>query len=141
MTAHSPGVTWENKLFAIGFIKDAPLPYYEWAERLSRPTAYFRNDELWKTMKNAGALGNYWRIVSAALERAMDQRKIFVSNVSMELINDPKFSHKITLAEVRLIELPGNKYKRFSHGPYEVFAPQEIRETYESYLPLEILNA
>ena len=35
---------WENKLFVFGFIKDAPEPYYEFAEKLSKPAAYFRND-------------------------------------------------------------------------------------------------
>jgi hypothetical protein len=131
----------ENKLFAIGFIKDIPLSYYEWAERLSRPVAYFRNDELWNMVKRAGAFGDYWRIVSAALERSIDKRMIFISNVPMELINDPKYSHKITLAEVRFIELPGNKYARFSHGFYEVFAPRELGDRYQSFLPAEILNA
>jgi hypothetical protein len=143
MKSSQPGgtVTWENKLFAIGFIKDAPLPYFEFADGLSKPAAYFRNDDLWRKMKNAGALGNYWQIVSAALERSMEQRKIFISNVSLKLIEDPKYSHKITLAEVRLILLPGNKYRRFTHGPYEVFAPQELGEAYKSHLPAEILKA
>jgi hypothetical protein len=136
----SKNVTWEHKLFAIGFIRDVPISYFAFADSLSRPAAYFRNDELWRKLKNAGALGNYWQIVSAALERSMEQRKIFISNVSMNLIEDPKYSHKITLAEVRLILLPGNKYTRFSHGSYEVFAPQELGDAYKSYLPDEILN-
>ena len=51
-------LTWENNLFVFGFIEDAPQPYFEFAESLSKPAAYFRNDDLWKQFKRANALGN-----------------------------------------------------------------------------------
>lgn len=38
---HPANVAWENKLLAIGFIKDVPVSYYTWADRLSKPARTF----------------------------------------------------------------------------------------------------
>jgi hypothetical protein len=130
--------TWENKLFVIGFIEDAPQPYYEFAENLSTPAAYFRNDELWEEYKKAGALGNYWQIISHVIENVVEQRKIIISNVPMSMIEDKKHSHKITLAETRLIGMPAFKYIHYTKGNCEIFVPQELEDTHKAYLPKEL---
>lgn len=131
--------TWENKLFVFGFIKDVPQPYFEFAESLSKPAAYFRNDDLWKQFKRANALGNYWQIVAAMIERVAEQRKILISNVPMSVIEDEKYSHKITLAEARLIGMPTFKYMHYTKGNREIFVPQELEATHKQYLPKELL--
>lgn len=129
---------WENKLFVFGFIEDAPKPYFDFAETLSKPAAYFRNDELWEKYKQANALGNYWQIVSAMIEKVVEQRKIIISNVPMSVIEDKKFSHKITLAEARLIGMPAFKYMHYTKGDCEIFVPKELEATHKEYLPKEL---
>jgi len=130
---------WENKLFVFGFIKDAPEPYYDFAEKLSKPAAYFRNDELWERFKKANALGNYWQVVSTVIEKVVEQRKIIISNVPISVIEDKKYSHKITLAEARLIEMPAFNYTHYTKGACEIFVPQELESMHRSYLPAELL--
>lgn len=131
--------TWENKLFVFGFIEDAPEPYFDFAENLSKPAAYFRNDALWEKYKQANALGNYWQIISTMIERVVEQRKIIISNVPMKVIENKKFSHKITLAEARLIGMPAFKYKHYTKGNCEIFVPEELEATHKEYLPKELL--
>jgi hypothetical protein len=130
--------TWENKLFVIGFIEDTPQPYYEFAKNLSTPAAYFRNDELWEKYKKANALGNYWQIISYVIENVVKQRKIIISNIPMSMIEDKKYSHKITLAEARLIGMPTFKYTHYTKRNCEIFVPQELEATHKAYLPKEL---
>ena len=130
---------WENKLFVIGFIKDAPEPYYDFAEKLSKPAAYFRNDAVWEKCKKANALGNYWQIISHVLEQVVEQRKIIIANVPMGMIEDKKYSHKITLAESRLIGMPAFKYMHYTKGDCEIYVPQELEAEHKSYLPAELV--
>ena len=129
---------WENKLFVFGFIEDVPKPYFDFAEALSKPAAYFRNDELWEKYKQANALGNYWQIISAAIEKVVEQRKIIISNVPMSVIEDKQYSHKITLAEARLIGMPAFKYVHYTKGGCEIFVPEELEATHKEYLPKEL---
>jgi hypothetical protein len=131
--------TLESRLFVIGFIKDTSEPYYDLAERLSKPAAYFRNDELWKKYHEANALGDYWQIIRYVIEKAIEQRKIFISNVPINIIEDRKNSHKITLAEARLIGFPNCKYMHYTKQNYEIFVPKELEFTHKSYLPNELL--
>ena len=105
---------WNNKLFVFGFIKDVQEPYYEFAQKLSKPVSYFRNDELWEKFKKANALGNYWQIISGVIEEVIQQRKIIISNVPMSVIENKKYSHKITLGEARLIGMPAFKYTHYT---------------------------
>ena len=121
------------------FIKDAPEPYYEFSEKLSKPAAYFRNDELWERFKKANALGNYWQVISAVIEKVVEQRKIIISNVPISVIEDKKYSHKITLAEARLIGMPAFKYMHYTKGNCEIYVPQELESVHNSYLPVELL--
>ena len=130
---------WENKLFVFGFIKDAPEPYYEFAEKLSKPAAYFRNDALWEKFKQANALGNYWQVVSSVIEKVVEQRKIIISNVPMSVIENKKYSYKITLAESRLIGMPAFKYMHYTQKGCEIYVPQEFESVHKSYLPAELL--
>ena len=132
-------VSGQNKLFAFGFIQDAPVPYYDFAKSLSKPAAYFRNDELYEKFKRLNALGNYWQIVSAVLEERLDQRDIFIANVPFNLIEDKKHSHKLTLAESRLIMLPGFKYVHFTKGSSEIHVPRELEFSYQELLPKELI--
>ena len=131
--------TWENKLFAIGFIKDVSEPYFAFAERLSKPATYFRNDELWNKYYNANALGDYWLIIRYVIENAINQRKIFIANVPIAIIEDKRYSHKLTLAETRFIGLPNFKYVHHTHNNCEVFLPTELDKTYKSFLPNELI--
>ena len=129
----------ENKLFVFGFIQDVPKPYFKFAENLSKPATYFRNDELWKRFKQANALGDYWQIVSSVIEKMVEERKIIIANVPMSVIEDKKFSHKITLAEARLIGMPAFKYMHYTKNGCEIFVPRELEETHKQYLPKKLL--
>lgn len=131
--------TWDNQLFVFGFIKDVSEPYFEFAENLSKPASYFRNDVLWQQFKRANALANYWQIVAAMIEKVVEQCKIIISNVPMSVIEDKKYSHKITLAEARLIGMPAFKYIHYTKGKCEIFVPHELEETHKSFLPKELL--
>jgi len=106
---------------------------------LSEPAAYFRNDELWERFKKANALGNYWQVVSTVIEKVVEQRKIIIFNVPISVIEDKKYSHKITLAEARLIEMPAFNYRHYTKGDCEIFVPQELESMYRFYLPAEFL--
>ena len=129
---------WNNKLFVFGFIKDVQEPYYEFAQKLSNPVSFFRNDELWEKFKKANTLGNYWQIISGLIEDVIQQRKIIISNVPMSVIEDKKYSHKITLGEARLIGMPAFKYMHYTRGDCEIFVPQELESTHKMYLPKEL---
>ena len=128
-----------NKLFVFGFIQDTPVPYYHFAESLSKPAAYFRNDALYEKFKRLNALGNYWQIVSAALEQRLDQRDVFIANVPFIVIEDKRYSQKLTLAESRLIMLPSFKYVHFTKGSSEIYVPRELEFSYQELLPKELI--
>ena len=132
-------VSGQNKLFAFGFIQDVPVPYYDFASSLSKPAAYFRNDALYEKLKRLNALGNYWQIVSAALEERLQQRDIFIANVPFHVIEDKQHSHKLTLAESRLIMLPVFKYVHFTKGSSEIYVPRELEFSYQELLPKELI--
>jgi hypothetical protein len=143
MNNENPGrfnaVSGQNKLFTFGFIEDVPVPYYDFARSLSKPAAYFRNDALYEKFKRLNALGNYWQIVSAALEKRLEQRDIFIANVPFQVIEDKKFSHKLTLAESRLILLPSFKYVHFTKAASEIYVPGELEFSYQELLPKELI--
>ena len=128
-----------NQLFVFGFIQDAAIPYYDFAQKLSKPAAYFRNDALYEKLKSLNALGNFWQIVSGVVEQCIEQRNIFITNVPFAVIEDKKYSHKITLGESRLILLPGFKYMHFTKGDSEIYVPRELESSYEGLLPKELL--
>ncbi len=128
-----------NQLFVFGFIQDTPIPYYDFAQKLSKPAVYFRNDELYEKLKQLNALGNFWQIVSPVVEQCIEQRNVFITNVPYTVIEDKKYSHKITLAESRLILLPGCKYVHFTKRDSEIYVPRELESSYEVLLPKELL--
>ena len=138
-SSDSRPIVGENKLFVFGFIKDTAVPYYVFAENLSKPAAYFRNDELYEKFRRLNALGNFWQIVSSVVEQGIEQRNIFIANVPYTLIEDKKYSHKITLAESRLILLPGARYVHFTKHDCEIYVPRELESSYEVLLPKELL--
>ena len=78
---------------------------------------------MWEKYKQANALGNYWQIISAMIEKVVEQRKIVIANVPMSVIEDKKYSHKITLAEARLIGMLAFKY---THSPFNNPHPHHI---------------
>ncbi|MEO8358261.1 MAG: hypothetical protein ABI621_20335 [Chloroflexota bacterium] len=129
----------KHKLFVFGFIQDTSVPYYDFAESLSKPAAYFRNDELYEKFKRLNALGNYWQIVSSVLEERLGQRDIFIANVPFNVIEGKQHSHKLTLAESRLVMLPVFKYVHFTRGSSEIFVPRELEFSYQELLPKEII--
>ena len=79
---------------------------------------------MWKKYKQANALGNYWQIISAMIEKVVEQRKNIISNVPMSVVEDKKHSHKITLAEARLIGMPAFKHMHYTKGKCEIFIPR-----------------
>jgi hypothetical protein len=71
---NSNSKTRENMFFVFGFINDVEVPYYDFAEKLNPPAAYFRNDKLYYKYKALNSLGTYWQIISTALDFAIKQR-------------------------------------------------------------------
>jgi len=106
--------------------------------KLSKPASYFRNDDLWEKFKKANALGNYWQIISGVIEEVIQQRKIIISNVPMSVIENKKYSHKITLGEAWLIGMPAFKYTHYTKENCEIFLPQELESTHKMHLPKEL---
>ena len=51
---------------------------------------------------------------------------------------NPLATKGFTYAEINLIEMPVNNYTLKKHGEYAVFVPNELIDSYEEFLPLEI---
>jgi hypothetical protein len=92
-----------------------------------------------KIIKKANALGNYWQNIAVIIEQMTGQRKIIISNIPMSVIEDKKYSHKITLAEAMLIGMPAFRYMHYTQGHCEIFIPRELKVTHKEYLPKELL--
>ncbi len=128
----------ESRLFAIGFYDGADIPYTDFATHFGDPykMSYFSApDAVWTKFKGAGAYGDFWQGNSAAIEWGIQERKIFILNVS-QTITDRRTS-TYTFAEMKLLGLPESNYIRvpLKGGEYEAFIPAELIDQYDYYLP------
>ena len=136
----------DSKLFSIGYGESAEIPYDELATHFGPDykMSYFSlTDERWAKYKDADAMGDFWQVNREAIEWGIEERKIFILNVDYDLATnqfDDISSGKFTFAEIRTIEFPENDYTVIRNGEHAFFVPDELLDSYQSYLPPALLN-
>jgi hypothetical protein len=136
----------DSKLFSIGYGRDAKIPFDEMANRFGdeyEMSFLSMSDSKWAQYGDAKAYGDFWEVNSDAIEWGIDERKIFVLNVDYNLASDasnPSSTRRFTYAELKLVENPKNNYTIIQNGEYSFFVPDELLDTYENFLPPELLT-
>ncbi len=136
----------DSKLFSIGYGKDAEIPFDKMANRFGdeyKMSFLSMPDSKWAKYNEARAYGDFWEVNSDAIEWGIEERKIFVLNVDYDLAADssnPLSTRRFTYAELKLIENPVNNYTMVTNGKYSFFVPNELLDTYENFLPPELLK-
>ena len=135
----------DSKLFSIGYGKDAKIPFDKMASNFGddyKMGFLGMPDSKWTKYGETGAYGDFWEVNSDVVEWGIEQRKIFVLNVDYDLATDatnPSSTRRFTYAELKLIERPVNNYTLVNNGEYSFFVPNELLDTYEDFLPPELL--
>jgi hypothetical protein len=97
------------------------------------------SEEAWKPFAEAKA--NFWTDVNSPfLEKAIEDRKIFLFNIETKVIEDPANIRRFSLPELRLIEMEKNNYVQVPVGQYSAFVPIELLDTFEQYLPANLFE-
>jgi hypothetical protein len=135
----------DSKLFSIGYGRDAKIPFDKMANNFEgHPMTFLSVPETrWEVFSKEKAYGDFWAINTDAIEWGIEERKIFVLNVNYKNASDelnPLATRRFTFAELKIIERPKNNYTLIANGEYSFFVPNELLDTYKSYLPSELLN-
>ena len=127
-----------SKIVVLGYGGGCKKPYYMLSDEIGGCHLSLSNDA-WAPFDNARA--NFWADVNAPfLDKAIEERKIFLFNVNKGTMIDPANVERFSLPEMKLIEIPGNNYVRVEFGQYELYVPQELEGSYLEYLPESLLG-
>jgi len=132
----------ESKLFAIGYGKDAKIPFDKMGDHFDgHPMAFVSVPEnKWAKYEGGAAYGDFWEVNRDIIEWGIQERKLFVSNIPYGVATNPSPSstRRFTRAEISLIEMPSNGYTVVEHGDFAVFVPNELIDSYNNFLPPEL---
>jgi hypothetical protein len=129
----------DSKVVVLGFGNGVEDPYYILSERIKACHLSLSSED-WAPFETARA--NFWADINARfLEAAIEERKLFIFNIGRDVIEDSANVRRFSLPEWRLIELEKNNYVPVSIGDYTALVPAELLETYEQYLPKDLLKA
>lgn len=128
----------DSKVVVLGYGSNVARPYYQLGEDI-KGCYLSLSKEAWAPFDNARA--NFWTDINAPfLEKAIKERKVFLFNIESDVIKDPKNIERFSLPELNLIEMTKNNYVEVPvKEGYTAFVPSELLETYEEYLPVNLL--
>jgi hypothetical protein len=123
-----------SKVVVLGYGGGVAKPYYKLGDEIEG--CYLSlSDEAWAPFDQARA--NFWAQINAPfLEKAIENRKIFLFNVEYDVITNPRNVERFSLPELRLIEQAKNNYVQVPVGEYTAFVPAELIDTFD---PIDLL--
>ena len=126
----------DSKVVVLGYGGGSAKPYYTLSDEI-KGCHISLSAETWAPFENARA--NFWADINAPfLEKAIEDRKIFLFNIEHKVITNPRNAERFSLPELRFIELEKNNYVNVPVGEYTAFIPIELLDTYEQYLPASL---
>jgi hypothetical protein len=128
----------DSKVVVLGYGKGVEKPYYTLSDEI-KGCHLSLSAEVWAPFETAKA--NFWADINTPLiEKALEDRKIFLFNINYDVIVDPVNVERFSLPELRLIEMEKNNYINVPFGDYTACVPIELLDTYRQYLPDHLLN-
>lgn len=127
----------ESDVVVLGYGKGCNIPYYELSNKIEACNISLSATD-WAPFDQARA--NFWTDINAPfIEKAVDERKVFLFNINYDVITDIDNVERFSLPELRLIEMAGNNYSPVPMGEYVAFFPTEMLESGAEW-PKEILK-
>jgi hypothetical protein len=127
----------DSKIVVLGY-GDGAKPYYELSDDIEGSHLSL-SSETWAPFDKARA--NFWADINAPfIEKSVQDRKIFLFNITTDIVEDPANVRRFSLPELRLIELEKNNYVSVPVGEYTAFVPMELMDTYEQYLDPSLIG-
>ena len=128
----------DSKIVVLGYGGGSAKPYYILSDEIKGCHLSLSADA-WAPFEKARA--NFWTDINAPfLQKAIEDRKIFLFNVNKNTVIDPLNAGRFSLPELKLIELPSNNYVRVEFEQYDLFIPQELQGSYLEHLPPSLLG-
>lgn len=127
-----------SKIVVLGYGNGCAKPYYALSEEIKGCHLSLSSED-WAPFDSAKA--NFWTDMNAPfIEKAIEDRKIFLFNIESDVILDPANVRRFSLPELRLIEIKKNNYVQLPIGEYNAFVPIELLDEYEQHLPAKLLG-
>lgn len=122
----------DSKVVVLGYGGGAAKPYYLLSDEIGGCHLSLSAED-WAPFENAKS--GFWVYINAPfIEKAIEERKIFLFNVDYDVVIDPANARRFSLPELRLIELEKSNYIRVPIADYTAYVPIELSDTYEQYL-------